>query len=116
MSSSRTVEDTYEAQNDDRLNDLHTKLRTLRGVSTARMSPALQPTDRVTIKTGHHRHLRRCRETECQLGRHSMSFWLLYSVRGVYYPTSVTHSYRSETLYLNQHGELVKHLAWVKEG
>jgi hypothetical protein len=31
MSSSR-VEDTYEAQNDDRLGDLHSKLRTLRGV------------------------------------------------------------------------------------
>ncbi|KAI0343362.1 hypothetical protein BDW22DRAFT_1329477 [Trametopsis cervina] len=34
MSSSRNVEDTYEAQNDDRLNDLHSKLRTLRGVTT----------------------------------------------------------------------------------
>ncbi|TCD67385.1 hypothetical protein EIP91_012420 [Steccherinum ochraceum] len=28
------IEDTYEAQNDDRLDDLHSKLRTLRGVTT----------------------------------------------------------------------------------
>ncbi|KAI0091560.1 hypothetical protein BDY19DRAFT_931103 [Irpex rosettiformis] len=34
MSSSRTIEDTYETQNDERLNDLHSKLRTLRGVTT----------------------------------------------------------------------------------
>lgn len=27
------VEDTYELQNDDRLDSLHSKLRTLRGVS-----------------------------------------------------------------------------------
>ena len=34
MSSSRDarVEDTYELQNDQRLEDLHSKLRTLRGV------------------------------------------------------------------------------------
>lgn len=35
MSTSRAhVEDTYEAQNDERLDDLHNKLRTLRGVSS----------------------------------------------------------------------------------
>lgn len=34
MSSSRSVEDTYEAQNDSRLDELHSKLRTLRGVTT----------------------------------------------------------------------------------
>ncbi|KAJ3483659.1 hypothetical protein NLI96_g6154 [Meripilus lineatus] len=35
MSSSRDrVEDTYETQNDQRLDDLHTKLRTLRSVTT----------------------------------------------------------------------------------
>ncbi|TFK98146.1 hypothetical protein BDV98DRAFT_573566 [Pterulicium gracile] len=35
MSTSRgNVEDTYEAQNDQRLDDLHSKLRTLRGVTT----------------------------------------------------------------------------------
>ncbi|KAI0766163.1 hypothetical protein BD413DRAFT_571930 [Trametes elegans] len=35
MSSSRDrVEDTYELQNDQRLDDLHSKLRTLRGVTT----------------------------------------------------------------------------------
>ncbi|EED78404.1 predicted protein [Postia placenta Mad-698-R] len=35
MSSSRDrVEDTYESQNDQRLDELHTKLRTLRGVTT----------------------------------------------------------------------------------
>ncbi|KAL6307281.1 hypothetical protein BKA93DRAFT_769403 [Sparassis latifolia] len=36
MSSSRdrVVEDTYESQNDDRLDQLHSKLRTLRGVTT----------------------------------------------------------------------------------
>ncbi|KAH9851848.1 hypothetical protein C2E23DRAFT_869006 [Lenzites betulinus] len=35
MSSSRDrVEDTYELQNDERLEDLHSKLRTLRGVTT----------------------------------------------------------------------------------
>jgi len=32
MSSSRTTEDTYEAQNDQRLDELHSKIRTLRGV------------------------------------------------------------------------------------
>jgi blocked-early-in-transport protein 1 len=31
MSTSR-VEDTYEAQNDQRLDELHSKIRTLRGV------------------------------------------------------------------------------------
>ncbi|EPQ51253.1 hypothetical protein GLOTRDRAFT_118022 [Gloeophyllum trabeum ATCC 11539] len=37
MSSSRAsarVEDTYEAQNDQRLDELHSKIRTLRGVTT----------------------------------------------------------------------------------
>ncbi|VDB95670.1 unnamed protein product [Peniophora sp. CBMAI 1063] len=34
MSSSRSQEDTYEAQNDQRLDDLHAKIRTLRGVTT----------------------------------------------------------------------------------
>ncbi|CAL1714419.1 unnamed protein product [Somion occarium] len=35
MSSSQGgVEDTYELQNDERLDDLHSKLRTLRGVTT----------------------------------------------------------------------------------
>lgn len=33
MSSSRPQEDTYEAQNDQRLDELHSKIRTLRGVS-----------------------------------------------------------------------------------
>lgn len=32
MSSSRNIEDTYESQNDQRLDELHSKLRTLRGV------------------------------------------------------------------------------------
>ena len=32
MSSSRTTEDTYEAQNDQRLDELHAKIRTIRGV------------------------------------------------------------------------------------
>lgn len=41
MSSSRNVEDTYEAQNDQRLDELHSKLRTLRGVSTNTLSPGL---------------------------------------------------------------------------
>ncbi|EIM83821.1 uncharacterized protein STEHIDRAFT_123411 [Stereum hirsutum FP-91666 SS1] len=34
MSSSRSLEDTYEAQNDQRLDELHSKIRTLRGVTT----------------------------------------------------------------------------------
>ncbi|KAI0037183.1 hypothetical protein K488DRAFT_75509 [Vararia minispora EC-137] len=34
MSGSRSLEDTYEAQNDQRLDDLHAKIRTLRGVTT----------------------------------------------------------------------------------
>ncbi|GLB40875.1 hypothetical protein LshimejAT787_0900900 [Lyophyllum shimeji] len=35
MSTSRArVEDTYESQNDQRLDELHTKIRTLRGVTT----------------------------------------------------------------------------------
>jgi hypothetical protein len=35
MSSTRdNVEDIYEAQNEQRLDELHTKIRTLRGVST----------------------------------------------------------------------------------
>ncbi|KAI0002464.1 hypothetical protein BJV74DRAFT_815991 [Russula compacta] len=33
MSSSRSQEDTYEAQNDQRLDELHSKIRTLRGVT-----------------------------------------------------------------------------------
>jgi len=33
MSSSQSQEDTYEAQNDQRLDELHSKIRTLRGVS-----------------------------------------------------------------------------------
>jgi len=33
-SRDRVVEDTYEAQNDQRLDDLHSKIRTLRGVTT----------------------------------------------------------------------------------
>jgi blocked-early-in-transport protein 1 len=33
MSSSRSQEDTYEAQNDQRLDELHSKIRTFRGVS-----------------------------------------------------------------------------------
>ena len=34
MATSRgRVEDTYEAQNDQRLDELHSKIRTLRGVS-----------------------------------------------------------------------------------
>jgi blocked-early-in-transport protein 1 len=34
MSSSREhAEDTYESQNDQRLDELHSKIRTLRGVS-----------------------------------------------------------------------------------
>ena len=32
MSSSRSQEDTYEAQNDQRLDELHSKIRSLRGV------------------------------------------------------------------------------------
>ncbi|KAF8483592.1 hypothetical protein DFH94DRAFT_317331 [Russula ochroleuca] len=34
MSSSRSQEDTYESQNDQRLDELHSKIRTLRGVTT----------------------------------------------------------------------------------
>ncbi|KAL0958996.1 hypothetical protein HGRIS_014310 [Hohenbuehelia grisea] len=38
MSSSRDhnrqIEDTYESQNDQRLDDLHSKIRTLRGITT----------------------------------------------------------------------------------
>jgi len=34
MSSSRSQEDTYEAQNDQRLDELHSKIRTLRGVTS----------------------------------------------------------------------------------
>jgi blocked-early-in-transport protein 1 len=35
MSTSRDrVEDTYESQNDQRLDELHSKIRTLRGVSS----------------------------------------------------------------------------------
>ncbi|KAI0047873.1 hypothetical protein FA95DRAFT_1558649 [Auriscalpium vulgare] len=34
MSTSRSQEDTYEAQNDQRLDELHSKIRTLRGVTT----------------------------------------------------------------------------------
>ena len=33
-SRSRTVEDTYESQNDQRLDELHSKIRTLRGVGS----------------------------------------------------------------------------------
>ncbi|KIM60120.1 hypothetical protein SCLCIDRAFT_16395 [Scleroderma citrinum Foug A] len=34
MSSSQTTEETYESQNDQRLDELHSKIRTLRGVTT----------------------------------------------------------------------------------
>ncbi|TRM64218.1 Bet1-like protein [Schizophyllum amplum] len=34
MSSRDRVEDTYESQNDQRLDELHSKIRTLRGVTT----------------------------------------------------------------------------------
>ncbi|KAG6332896.1 hypothetical protein ID866_6192 [Astraeus odoratus] len=34
MSSSRTTEETYESQNDQRLDELHSKIRTLRGITT----------------------------------------------------------------------------------
>ncbi|KAH0828746.1 hypothetical protein J3R83DRAFT_3169, partial [Lanmaoa asiatica] len=34
MSSSRSTETTYETQNDQHLDELHSKLRTLRGVTT----------------------------------------------------------------------------------
>ncbi|KIJ16117.1 hypothetical protein PAXINDRAFT_76058 [Paxillus involutus ATCC 200175] len=34
MSSSRSTEATYEAQNDQRLDELHSKIRTLRGITT----------------------------------------------------------------------------------
>ncbi|KAG8221455.1 hypothetical protein J3R82DRAFT_1661, partial [Butyriboletus roseoflavus] len=34
MSSSRSTETTYESQNDQRLDELHSKIRTLRGVTT----------------------------------------------------------------------------------
>ncbi|KAI0300508.1 hypothetical protein B0F90DRAFT_1668323 [Multifurca ochricompacta] len=34
MSSSRSQEETYEAQNDQRLDELHSKIRTLRGVTS----------------------------------------------------------------------------------
>ncbi|KAH7890536.1 hypothetical protein F5I97DRAFT_40500 [Phlebopus sp. FC_14] len=33
MSSSRSTEETYETQNDQRLDELHSKIRTLRGVT-----------------------------------------------------------------------------------
>ncbi|EDR09852.1 Bet1-like protein [Laccaria bicolor S238N-H82] len=33
-SRSRTVEDIYESQNDQRLDELHSKIRTLRGITT----------------------------------------------------------------------------------
>jgi len=33
-SRDRNVEDTYEAQNDQRLDELHSKIRTIRGVTT----------------------------------------------------------------------------------
>ena len=52
MSRSRDrVEDTYELQNDERLEDLHSKLRTLRGVrfrSSSKRSPTHETTSQVT--------------------------------------------------------------------
>ena len=44
MSSSRDrVEDTYESQNDQRLDELHAKVRTLRGVSCLASYATLYP-------------------------------------------------------------------------
>ena len=44
MSTSRDrVEDTYEAQNDQRLDELHSKIRTLRGVCRTVTSSAALP-------------------------------------------------------------------------
>lgn len=46
--STGRAEDTYEAQNDQRLDELHSKVRTLRGVSPL---PTLLPTPMLT-RTG----------------------------------------------------------------
>jgi hypothetical protein len=63
MSSSRSQEDTYEAQNDQRLDELHSKIRTFRGVSQLRVTRALiSLTDAWPV--GNDRHLRRCGTSE----------------------------------------------------
>lgn len=41
MPSSSRVEDTYESQNDQRLDDLHSKIRTIRGVRSGLSDPNL---------------------------------------------------------------------------
>jgi hypothetical protein len=56
-SSSRTrVEDVYEAQNDQRLDDLHAKIRTLRGVRACAVRGGTPRAER-DARTGHDRHL-----------------------------------------------------------
>lgn len=40
MASTRTTEETYEAQNDERLEALHSKVRTLREVSARHTQPS----------------------------------------------------------------------------
>ena len=65
MASSRDarVEDTYELQNDQRLDDLHSKLRTLRGVCAGllRIGCSLML---ILHCSGYYGYLRRCREAE----------------------------------------------------
>ena len=60
-SRDRNVEDTYEAQNDQRLDDLHSKIRTLRGV---RLKPPPQFRLVANSRLGHHRHPQGRRITE----------------------------------------------------
>jgi hypothetical protein len=49
MSSSRSQEDTYEAQNDQRLDELHSKIRSLRGVWSLRGSHSYSAYHRAVI-------------------------------------------------------------------
>jgi blocked-early-in-transport protein 1 len=70
MSARDHVEDTYETQNDQRLDELHSKIRTLRGVRPHHIS--FRPYRKVAkgILTDHHRHSWRCRASELDVGRY----------------------------------------------
>ena len=61
MSTSRgRAEDVYESQNDQRLDELHSKIRTLRGVRLFDGTHDLELGVDNETNTDNHRHSRRC--------------------------------------------------------
>lgn len=65
------AERTYETQNDQRLDELHSKIRALRGVSMTEPAPS---GPRLTWVLDYNRHQRRRRAPEFTARRNSASF------------------------------------------